>query len=212
MSAARLIVWRHGRTEWNHTGRFQGQADIPLDDHGRLQAAQTAPVLAELKPSQIVSSDLSRARDTAGALAAITGLEVTTDKRLREIAVGSWEGLTAAQVAEVDPELSRRYFEGEDVQRSSTGETAFQVATRVAEALQEIADAGEDGSTIVVAMHGLAARVGVCHLVGFPVDSWIRLGGLANCAWVSVERAHYGYWRIEEYNAQKWVEPAEPVS
>ncbi|MBO0813445.1 MAG: histidine phosphatase family protein, partial [Microlunatus sp.] len=64
MTAHRVIVWRHGRTEWNATGRYQGQADIPLDDLGRRQAASAAQVIKELKPTAIFSSDLSRAAET----------------------------------------------------------------------------------------------------------------------------------------------------
>jgi len=61
----RLIVWRHGRTEWNLAGRVQGQTDIPLDDVGVAQAVQVAPRLAALHPDVLVASDLRRASDTA---------------------------------------------------------------------------------------------------------------------------------------------------
>lgn len=202
MTAARIIVWRHGRTEWNATGRFQGQADVPLDELGRVQAKRAAPVLAELKPSVIVSSDLTRARETAGELLALTGLPLRTDTRLREIHVGSWEGLTADEVARTDPELAHRYFQGEDIRRSATGETVAEVSARVAEALVEEGAAAPDGSTIVVVMHGLAARVGVCRLVGFPPETWHLLGGMHNCAWITIEWHQIGaYWRIRDYNA-----------
>jgi broad specificity phosphatase PhoE len=122
MTAARLVLWRHGQTEWNVDNRFQGQADIPLDALGREQARLTAPVLAALGPTALFASDLSRTYETAQALAAVTGLAILTDKRLREIHVGSWEGLTGAEVDVADPELSRRLRAGEDVRRSETGE------------------------------------------------------------------------------------------
>ena len=201
MTAAQLIVWRHGRTEWNATGRFQGQADVPLDDRGRAQARKAAVVLAELQPARIISSDLARARETAETLAALTGLPVRTDPRLREIHVGTWEGLTADQVVAVDPELAHRYFQGEDIRRSATGETVAETSARVAESLLEAAADAPDGSTVVVVMHGLAARVGACRLVGFPPESWRLLGSLHNCAWITIERHRVGeYWRIREYN------------
>jgi probable phosphoglycerate mutase len=207
MTAARLIVWRHGRTEWNATGRFQGQADVPLDDRGRIQAARAAAVLAKLKPTTIISSDLSRARETAAALVAITGLPVRTDRRLREIHVGSWEGLTADEVIQVDPDLAHRYFRGEDIRRSATGETVAETSERVAAVLSEVGSSAEDGTTVVVVMHGLAARVGVCRLVGLPPESWHLLGGMHNCAWINVEWHQIGgYWRVREYNV---VAPAD---
>ena len=102
----RLLVWRHGRTAWNAGGRFQGQLDPPLDDEGRAQAARTAPHLATLlrgEDTVVVSSDLHRARDTAAALAPLLGVEVQVDGRLREHGLGTWEGLTRAEVSERHP-------------------------------------------------------------------------------------------------------------
>jgi len=201
MTAARIILWRHGRTEWNIVNRFQGQADIPLDEVGYEQASRAAEVLARYQPSALYSSDLSRCYQTAEALVQRTGLEIITDKRLREIHVGSWEGLLGEEVRAADPELARRLWEGEDVRRSPTGESPSEVGERVSEALNEIAEAAEEHSTIVVATHGLAGRVGTCRFVGLPFDQWRRFGGLSNCAWVSIDRHRSGaYWRIESYN------------
>ena len=201
MTAQRIIVWRHGRTSWNVENRFQGQADIALDEVGREQAQRSAAVLAALRPAVLWASDLSRARDTAEALAVRTGLIVTTDKRLREIHVGSWEGLLGHEVDALDPELSRRLQAGEDVRRSATGESTSEVGERVAEALAELAASAPDGSTVVAASHGLAGRVGAAHLVGLPFDSWRLLAGMSNCGWISIDRHRSGdYWRIEQYN------------
>ena len=202
MTAAQLVVLRHGRTSWNATGRFQGQADIGLDERGLAQAEQVAPVLAELAPTAIVSSDLTRARQTAEPLARLTGLEVSTDPRLREIHVGTWEGLTIDEMlAQIDEETRRAYLAGEDIRRSPTGETVAEVGERAGAALDAIGRAAPDGATVVAVMHGLAARAGVCRLLGFPVESWKRLSGLHNCGWIMVERHRTGdYWRITECN------------
>ncbi len=212
MKAGQLIVLRHGRTSWNAEGRFQGQADIPLDHRGQAQAQRAAAVLAELAPAAIVSSDLGRARETAAAVSEATGLLVRTDPRLREIHVGSWEGLTAAEVVEVDPDLGSRYLRGEDVRRSATGETIAEVADRVAQSLDEIADLAEAGSTVIVVMHGLAGRVGVCRFVGLPQETWHHFGGLHNCGWITVERHRSGaYWRIADYNVTAPRDAGAPV-
>ena len=201
MTAARIILWRHGRTEWNVVNRFQGQADIPLDELGYEQAARAAEVLATYQPSALYSSDLSRCCQTAEALVQLTGLEITTDKRLREIHVGSWEGLLGEEVKAADPELAHRLWAGEEVRRSPTGESPREVAERVCEALTDIAEAAEDHATVVVVTHGLAGRVGACRFVELPFDHWRRFGGLSNCAWVSIDRHRSGrYWRIESYN------------
>lgn len=213
MTAQRLVVWRHGRTEWNATGRFQGQADIELDDLGQAQAKAAAQTLAGYEPVQIVASDLLRAQATAGALAEVTGLSVALDPRLREIHVGSWEGLTGPQTRAADPELADRLAAGEDVRRSPTGERVAEVAERVAEAFAEIIDAAPDGSTIVATMHGMSARVGIARFLGLPPELWNRLGGLNNCAWATLARHHSGaFWRAQEYNVSGFGDVAEPIS
>ena len=207
MTADRLILWRHGRTEWNVNGRFQGQADIALDEVGLDQAAQTARVLADFKPAALYSSDLSRAYQTATALAELVDLPIQTDKRLREIHVGSWEGLLGSEIRAQHPDLAERLRRGEDVRRSPTGESPREVAERMAEALGEIAATAHDGSTVVVVTHGLAGRVGSCRFVNLPFEHWRLMGGLANCAWISLDRHRSGaYWRIEAYNT---VVPAD---
>ena len=201
MTASRLIIWRHGRTEWNVDARFQGQADLPLDRVGYAQAVRAAEVLTAYRPTGLYSSDLSRSYQTAAALAERTGLEIITDKRLREIHVGSWEGLLGAEVKAADPDLARRLWAGEEVRRSPTGESPSEVAERMAEALTEIVEAAEDRSTVVVVTHGLSGRVGACRFVGLPLEHWRLFGGLSNCAWVSIERHRSGkYWRIKGYN------------
>ena len=73
----RLIVWRHGNTDWNAGHRVQGQTDVALNDLGRQQAVAAAELLVRMRPDAIVSSDLSRAADTAASIAALTGLGVT---------------------------------------------------------------------------------------------------------------------------------------
>ena len=202
MTAARLVLWRHGRTEWNVEGRFQGQADVSLDEVGREQAPRRRgswPLSSRCRSSP---ATCPRTYQTAEPLAALTGLEIQTDKRLREIHVGSWEGLLGDEIRVQDPELAARVWRGEDVRRSPTGESPQEVAERVAEALAEIAETADDGATIVVVTHGLAGRVGACRFVGLPFEHWRLLGGLANCAWISLDRHRSGaYWRIETYNA-----------
>ena len=91
----RVLLLRHGQTSWNAEDRFQGQTDVDLDDVGRRQASRAARLLAALQPHALVSSDLRRARDTAAALATLTGLEAVSDPRLRETYAGAWQGIHA---------------------------------------------------------------------------------------------------------------------
>jgi broad specificity phosphatase PhoE len=201
VTADRLVLWRHGQTDWNVTSRFQGQADIPLNETGLAQAYAAAPVLAALAPSALWSSDLDRTQRTAAVLAAETGLDVRLDPRLREIHVGSWEGLSGSEVGEIDPEAYAGLRRGEDVRRSATGETVSEVGERVAQALTEIAEAADDDATVVATTHGLAGRAGMCRLLGLPFAQWRTFGSLDNCAWAVLQRHRGGgYWRVAAYD------------
>jgi hypothetical protein len=111
------------RQSLSRSGRY------PLDQVGYAQAERAAEVLARYQPSSLYSSDLSRCYQTAEMLAQRTGLEIITDKRLREIHVGSWEGLLGDEIKAADPELARRLRAGEDVRRSPTGESPVRSAS-----------------------------------------------------------------------------------
>ncbi|HEY0402911.1 MAG TPA: histidine phosphatase family protein, partial [Blastococcus sp.] len=118
IAVPRVLVWRHGRTSWNAEGRFQGQLDPPLDAVGRDQAGSAAAQLAQVLPrtgTVVACSDLVRAADTAEALAALLGVPLRRDPRLRELSLGSWEGLTRQDVAERHPEQYADWMAGRPV-------------------------------------------------------------------------------------------------
>jgi glucosyl-3-phosphoglycerate phosphatase len=195
----RVVVVRHGRTAYNHEDRWQGQLDVPLDDVGRHQAALMAPQVGSLDPVAIVSSDLSRARVTADAIAATTGLPVREDPRLREINAGQWQGLTGAEVRARFPEETERVRVGEDIRRGVDGETWGELGARVAAGLRDLAVGLPAKSVGVAVTHGAAARAGIGVLLGLPFEQWRVLGGLGNCAWAVVEEQSFG-WRLVGWN------------
>jgi broad specificity phosphatase PhoE len=207
MTAGRLIVWRHGRTEWNLQDKIQGQADIPLDSVGLEQARMAAARLASLAPTRLFASDLQRAAATAGELAALTGLKIEYDEALREIHVDDWAGLTSAELAAAHPEAAARVRAGLTQRRGTAGETTEEVADRFAAALNRISSEGTPEDTIVVTTHGFAARVGICLFLGIPQAHWPAFGGLSNCNWVSLLPNRTNGWRIEEWNAGSLPEP-----
>jgi probable phosphoglycerate mutase len=197
--SVRLVLWRHGQTQWNAERRFQGQTDIPLDDVGQQQAERAARLLAALQPSAIFSSDLIRATATAAPLARLTGLTVTLDKDLRERYGGLWEGLT-------DADIRTRYPVEHSQWRPPEGETSTAVAERAVAAMERIADTLTPGTLAVVVSHGAALRLGAALLMGLPEELWGAVGPLANCAW-SVLGRRRGQWRLIEHNAGTLPEP-----
>jgi len=137
VSADRLVLLRHGRTAYNHAGIWQGQADVPLDDVGRLQVKAAAEYLLAQRPVAVVASDLARARDTGQAVADAAGVPLALDRRLREIDVGVWEDRTDADIAASgDDEALAAYRRGEDVVAGGA-ERLSDVGRRGAEALSE---------------------------------------------------------------------------
>lgn len=205
-----LIFWRHGRTVWNAEQRFQGQTDIDLDDLGRSQAKRAAAMLATLQPTNIITSDLKRASDTAQALADIVGIEPIKDVGLRETYAGSWQGLTRPELeAQYADELAQ-WAAAIDIRPGGDGETRLEVGDRVQKAIERhLKDVPEDG-TMVIVCHGGAARVGVCAMLGLPHDQWTVIGVLGNCSWAILQetKSEYGSpWRLHEYNAGTLPEP-----
>lgn len=195
-----LIIWRHGETEHNASGIWQGQLDTPLSDKGREQALSAAATLAAYEPSVIVSSDLQRAADTAGSLASRMGLQVRYDERLREIHAGLWQGMTAGDVAGQFPVEQAALRAGEDIQRGGHGESMGQVAKRTREAVEDLLATLAPGDTAVIATHGVAGRTVVAGLVGLDQHTaWQCFAGLRNCHWAEVHE-YAGAWRIVTWN------------
>jgi probable phosphoglycerate mutase len=153
-----LLLVRHGETDWNREGRWQGHADVPLNELGRAQARELAQWMAGETIDVIVSSDLKRAHETALILAEAKRLPVTTDPGLREIDVGRWSGLTPDEIARCFPGMTHH-----------DGETNEQHLARVIDAFRRIV--GEHaGKRILIVSHGKTLRVIRRHAAGRPVS------------------------------------------
>ena len=146
-----ILLARHGETDWNREGRFQGWADPPLNATGRAQAVDLSVQLMAEELAAVYSSPLRRAYETAEVVAASRGLEPVTVDALREVDVGSWSGLSRAEIEQRFPEQYARWLDYG--QGWEDGETYEQMVDRVVEALQELAD-GRDGERILAVTHG----------------------------------------------------------
>jgi broad specificity phosphatase PhoE len=138
----KLLLVRHGETDWNAEGRLQGQTDRPLNDFGRRQARRLAEQLEGEELQAIYSSDLARARETAEIVSERLGLPVELDADLREKDWGTWEGLTAV-------ERDRVEFVGESTRAHQE---------RMLRALAGISAQHPDGGTVLVVTHGGSMR------------------------------------------------------
>jgi len=163
-----LYLVRHGQTDWNLEGRYQGQTDLPLNAAGRAQAASLSQELAGIPFTAVYSSDLRRARETAEILAAARGLAVQLDPRLREIGLGVWEGQLFTEIATRYPvEWAERLRDPLNA-RPAGGECVAEVARRAAEAASDIARAHPAGPVLIVS-HGVALATLLCQARGRPL-------------------------------------------
>ena len=146
-----ILLARHGETDWNLEGRFQGWADPPLNATGRAQAVDLSVALMAEELAVVYSSPLRRAHETAEVVAASRGLEPVGVDALREVDVGSWSGLTRAEIEQRFPEQYARWLDYG--QGWEDGETYDEMAQRVVAALLDLA-AAHDGERILAVTHG----------------------------------------------------------
>ena len=167
----RLSLIRHGQTEWNKTGRYTGQSDIPLTDLGIEQAEEVAAELKPRKISAIYSSDLIRSQDTAAPIAREHELEVHCDARLREIDQGVWEGMFFDDIKkEFAKEFKKREKDPINVAPPG-GESVGLVRTRVLAALEDIRLKHSAGEEVVIVSHGLSIALLRVHFGEQAIES-----------------------------------------
>ena len=181
----RILLARHGETDWNRDNRFQGHADPPLNDAGRKQAATLAASLAGEQLDAVYSSPLRRAVETADVVAAPHGLEPTPVEALREVDVGSWQGLTRTEIESRYPEQFRRWLGFE--QGWEDGETYEEMGVRVVRALSELS-ARHGGERILALTHGGPIRAAIAAASGIShSEARRREPVVGNCVVVELE-------------------------
>ena len=174
-----LLLARHGETDWNREGRWQGGSDTSLNERGREQAHELAKQLDSV--DAIYSSDLARARETAEIVARALGVDVRLDPRLRERSFGDWEGLIAAQIEERFAEAHRLWKAGQGA-GAENAEPFEHFADRVHDFLDDVLHRHADEVVLVVA-HGGSIRV--IHALAAGLD-YVRdhrlIPAVANCS------------------------------
>ena len=170
--AADLVLIRHAESIWNAEGRWQGHGDPALSARGRRQAEALARELAGLRLELVITSDLVRAVETGAPIARALGSEAPRCPGLRELDVGSWTGLTRAQIAARDAAALARFESGADDAAAGGGETRSALARRAREALADLSRRG-GGRRIAVVTHQGVIRA----LAGRELGNaeWIRM-------------------------------------
>ena len=202
MTVRRLVLLRHGQTDYNVAGRMQGHLESMLTDSGRAQATAVAAEIARLSPDRVISSDLRRAIDTADVIGAATGLPVKVDPRLRETHLGDWQGCTVAEIEQTWPGAIATW-RSDPAWAPPGGESRIEVVRRsrpVVEEMDEEFDGGPDATVVIVAHGGLIAGL-VSGLLALPTAAWPSIGGMGNCRWATLARREdHPRWRLAGYN------------
>jgi probable phosphoglycerate mutase len=193
-----LLVWRHGQTQWNATDRVQGQTDVDLDEIGEAQAMRAAPLLAAFSPDLIISSDLRRAARTAAPLAALTGLPVEYDPRLRERDYGPWQGLTLLEIEDQFP-TAYAQWRRTGIVTDLPIETPEELGKRATAGMRDAAERVGEG-TVVVVTHGAAARQGCGGLLGWTHEVIRGVGALDNCHYTELRHTARRGWVMRAHN------------
>jgi phosphoserine phosphatase len=171
-SGPRLLLVRHGETDWNRAGKFQGQIDVPLNDNGREQARQAAEFLKDVKLDFAISSSMLRPKETAEIILKYHGdLQLELRDELREISHGLWEGKFESEIEASYPGLLEEWKISPEKVQMPEGENLEQVWTRAIAAWREIVKS-VSGTGIVVA-HDAVNKALLCHLFNLePEHFW----------------------------------------
>ncbi len=171
----RIILVRHGQTEWNRVERFRGRADVPLNEAGIAQAEATGKrVAAEWQPAAVYSSPLSRAMRTAEAIATHFGLPVLVHPGLTDIDYGKWQGLTPDEARERWPEVVDAWYHTPHQARIPAGETLADLRERAMATVKELG-LRHEGETIVLVGHTVINRIILLGVLGLDNDRFWHL-------------------------------------
>jgi alpha-ribazole phosphatase len=169
----KLLITRHGETEWNLIRRYQGQSDIPLNETGIRQAGQIAKRLSPEKIDFIYSSDLSRAVDTAQCISSMQEQTpaLQTDSRWRELNFGDWEGLNHEKMNAGWRDEALRWYQDPVNTPTPNGESLSQLAGRVNSALDELKNNHKDKTVLVVSHSGVIQSL-LCLTLGVELSRY----------------------------------------
>ena len=155
----KLVLIRHGETEWVRQRRYQGSSDVALNRHGILQARATGKALKELKPKVIYSSGMKRAYQTAQEIARICRKKITVDKRLNELCFGKWEGHKHSKISDLFPGASKAWYSANWESCPPGGESLKSLRQRIHSFLSDLSKHHSKNSTYVVVSHGGPIRM-----------------------------------------------------
>lgn len=165
-----LYIVRHGETDWNKMGKYQGITDVPLNKNGLAQAKACGEALSHVHFDRILSSDLSRALVTAESIRQEQSIPITTDERLRELNFGDWEALLFSEIEERWPGLIDEMYLKPHIVRVPNGESFKELQERAWAGLEDFISANDEEETLLITCHGGTIRTLLCKLLDISIS------------------------------------------
>lgn len=165
-----LYIVRHGETDWNKMGKYQGITDVPLNENGLAQAKACGEALSHVHFDRILSSDLSRALVTAESIRRNRSIPISTDKRLRELNFGDWEALLFSEIEERWPGLIDEMYLKPHIVRVPNGESFKELQERAWAGLEEFISANDEEEILLITCHGGTIRTLLCKLLDISIS------------------------------------------
>ena len=201
----KFFVVRHGETDWNKLGRFQGHTDISLNDRGLSQARETAVASEDWGYTAIYSSPLVRTVQVAEEIAKVTPMLVSQEPGLKELSLGDLEGVTGEEMRNDWPALFAAWRTDPEKMSMPNGESLSELRDRTWQVILDIEQKHSSDDSIVVISHNFAIRSIVNELLGMPLAYFHRMSlNLASvCTFDSDERGR----RLTGYNSTSHLSP-----
>ena len=202
----RLILIRHGETEWNKKGRFQGHVGVSLNSRGFRQAQSIARTLKPVAPRIIYSSPLTRALQTAQAISIAYSTSIIRLDELKELNLGKLDGLTVDELQAQYPEFHRFWNKDPSRVHMPSGESLQQLQTRAWRAIEGIRKWHSEDIAVVVS-HNFTITSIVCRVLGIPLSRFHRLR--LNLGSFTTIQLHQRSWRLISFNGR--TPPQMPI-
>ena len=201
----RLLLVRHGETQWNRSNRFQGQNDIPLNRRGLAQARQTARALAKNPCRGIYSSPLKRTMQVAGKISQAVDRPVCEVDGLKELDLGDLEGVSGEEMRDGWRQVYDAWRDNPADVSMPSGESLAQLQDRAWHAFLELEAAHDDGDTLILVSHNFAIRTIVCKLLGVPLANFHKMV-LSLSSICAIDSGQWGR-RLVSYNSTGHLSP-----
>ena len=168
---SRIVLIRHGETDWNKEGRFQGQIDIPLNEKGKGQASKASKYLEEIEFTKAFSSSMKRPYETAKIILKKNNIQIEKIDSLIEINHGLWEGKLEEEIKHTWPEMLKNWHEKPESVTMPEGESIKEVSDRVISAWNLISESQEDDDTTLLVAHDAVNKTLICHILGLSYSN-----------------------------------------